>query len=131
MDDSQLILCLGSNFEQEKNIQQAQKMLRLELPNLCFTHNLWTEPIGVITPNYLNCLAYGTISITYWDILKLTKRIEKRLGRSQKAASSTKITIDIDILQYGNDKFHLSDWERNYVKELLVEISTQYQDTKV
>lgn len=114
-----MILCLGSNHEQQRHIAMAQELLQHHFAALRFTPCIWTEPVGVVSPQYLNCLAYGTTTLTYDALLTLTKNLEQRMGRSQEGQHRGEIPIDIDILLLGQHKYHLSDWDRTYVRQLL------------
>ena len=51
---------------------------------------------------------------------EVLKETEKRLGRTHNEDGI--VTIDLDLLQYDNEQFHLKDWSRNYVKDLIKEL---------
>lgn len=115
-----ILLCLGSNHLHEQHFAKARHLLTATLPSLHFTRTIWTEPIGFSSPPYLNGLAYSEQEIRYEALLYLTKDIERQLGRRHD--DSHEVSIDIDILQCGDQKYHDTDWERSYVRELLHEV---------
>lgn len=41
------------------------------------------------------------------------------MGRTQEDRTAGIVRIDLDLLQYDNDRYHLRDWERDYIKKLL------------
>ena len=47
------------------------------------------------------------------------KQLEKRCERSKKNDLMNRITLDIDILMYGETKLHIDDWNRDYIKTLM------------
>ena len=69
---------------------------------------------------YLNQLATGVTDMEAADLNLRLKEIEQQLGR--KHDKSGVVTIDIDLLQHDDTRYHLRDWERDYVKDLLVEL---------
>ena len=54
------------------------------------------------------------------SIKQLLKETEKRLGRTHNEDGI--VAIDLDLLQYDGQQYHLRDWERDYVKNLLNEL---------
>ncbi len=116
------LICLGSNTQQERHMTSAQRLLAETLGGIRFTKTIWTEPVGFQSPLYLNCLGYGKTALSYDELHQLTKDIELQLGRTKDDKLNHVVKIDIDILQLGDDLYHLSDWERAYLQELLHEI---------
>jgi 2-amino-4-hydroxy-6-hydroxymethyldihydropteridine diphosphokinase len=47
------------------------------------------------------------------------RNIEGRCGNRKAFRTRSIISIDVDILLYGDKKLHEADWERPYVKELM------------
>ena len=114
-----LILCLGTNVEQQRNMEEAQNLLRKTVEDIAFTPSLWTDPVNTVSPQYLNCMAIGWSVMAYDDVLRMTKALERGMGRTEEARRAGLVPIDIDILLYDGEKYHLSDWGRDYVKQLL------------
>lgn len=88
--------------------------------DIVFTKEIQTKAIGIEAPDYKNCLAKATTSKTFEEVNQLLKTIEQELGREHHHPKGI-VTIDIDILKFGEDVYHLSDWLRPYVRLLLNE----------
>ncbi|MST83737.1 2-amino-4-hydroxy-6-hydroxymethyldihydropteridine diphosphokinase [Hallella mizrahii] len=114
-----VILCLGSNADQEANIQQAQQLLRNEYASIDFTPSIWTEPVGVVSPPYLNCLATMSIKDSFSCLHDKTKAIERLMHSSREERKDNIVRIDIDILSFDHKHYHEDDWNRDYVKQLI------------
>ena len=119
-----VILCLGSNADQEANIQQAQQLLRNEYASIDFTPSIWTEPVGVVSPPYLNCLAAMTIEDNLPSLRNKTKAIERLMHSSPTERKGNIVRIDIDILSFDHKHYHEDDWSRDYVKRLIQYLPT-------
>lgn len=119
-----VILCLGSNADQEANIQRAQQLLRTEYASIAFTPSIWTEPVGVMSPPYLNCLATMTIEDNLSRLHNKTKSIEQLMHSSPEERKGNTVRIDIDILCFDRQHYHEDDWNRDYVKRLIEDFPT-------
>ena len=134
-----VLLCLASNSQQKQNMEAARRLLEGVISDLGFTSEHWTEPVTshgdrhAVRPSqqatsqracprvlYLNQLATGTTDLEAEDLNLRLKEVEQQLGR--KHDKSGVVTIDIDLLQHDDTRYHLRDWERDYVKDLLVEL---------
>lgn len=113
-------MALGSNTNCETSISRAISALKEMFPDIIFTRSIYTKPIGMESPDFLNCLAAATTTRTLRQTEEGIKGIEKALG--DKDHDKAVINIDIDILLYGTRKLHAKDWEREYVKALLAEL---------
>lgn len=118
--ETKIIVSLGSNCNQKENIEYAKRKLVLILgKDTRFTENLWTEPIGIESDRFINCLCISTTQHSLQQISRAFKHIEKQCKRSKKNDKCNKITLDIDILQYGENRLHENDWNRDYIKALM------------
>lgn len=116
-----ILICLASNSNQKQNMQRARELLTTLLPDIHYTTEHWTQPVGSIrTDLYLNQLASGITTLSLEELNAHLKEIEQLLER--KHDKSGIVTIDIDLLQYDEERLHLRDWERDYVKDLIKEI---------
>ncbi len=117
----QVMLSLASNIEQERHILAAREALKDVISELRFTSAHWTEPFSTTSQQmYLNQLAIGVTDLPVNKFNSYLKEIEQALGRERDRKEI--VTIDIDLLSYDNTKYHLKDWERPYIKDLLKEI---------
>ena len=137
-----IIISLASNFNQEANLEAARTALTQLLVEAHFTSAIYTEPIGSIdhgpltidhSPSanngqcsmfngqwYLNQLCRGTTAFGPNLLSEVLKETEKRQGRTHNEDGI--VTLDLDLLQYDDQRFHLRDWERPYVKDLIKEL---------
>lgn len=117
-----VLLAIGSNFQQELNMQKAVELLLKAVPEIVFSRWVWTEPIGVESPPFLNCLAYGQCSDDLLMVTNTFKTIEVLLGSTKEARLRGEVAIDIDLLQWDFQKVRPADWERPYVEMLWKEL---------
>ncbi len=117
----QIIISLASNENQEANLQAAREQLTQLLSEVHFSSAIWTDPINSIRQEpYLNQLCKATTAFSMNLLNEVLKETEKRLGRTHNEDGI--VTIDLDLLQYDEAQYHLRDWSRNYVKNLINEL---------
>ena len=122
MDSKRVILALGTNVNQERNMKQVRRLLADTWPDMKFTTPKWTQPIGMATDLFYNCLAYTEVDESLEELTEKVKNMERICGNSEAERSRNRIQMDIDILLYGDNKLHIDDWQRDYVQELMNEI---------
>ncbi len=120
-----VIISLASNHDQEAALAAAKEQLTQLLTEVHFTSAIWTEPISnnpsPFTINhkptlYLNQLCYGTTALGCGLLGEVLKETERRLGRTHNEDGI--VVLDLDLLEYDGERYHLRDWDRSYVKEL-------------
>lgn len=118
-----IILALGSNHEAKVNIELALNLLSKSIKIIQSTpsyNNESTEfPISIFTNKILVC----ETELTYEILNKELKHIETECGRNNYAKNTGIIPLDIDILLYDNNRYHINDWDKPYIKYLLTFIS--------
>lgn len=122
MDNKRVILALGTNVNQERNMKQVRRLLVDTWPDMKFTTQKWTQPIGMASDLFYNCLAYTEVEETLEELTEKVKNMEQICGDTRAERSLNRIQMDIDILLYGDNKLHIDDWQRDYVQELMNEI---------
>lgn len=95
------ILALGSNSNQEENISKAQILLKQRFEGIKFSDAQWTEPIGIKSNNFLNCLGTFDTELSLAQVIQCLKEIEQTMGDSHENHRMGKVLIDIDLAQYG------------------------------
>ena len=98
----EVIITLGSNYNQEENIRKAKGRLKELFPNICFSEQKWTEPIGIVSDRFLNCIATFETSYPQDIIEHYFKQIETELEDSHENHKNGLVRIDIDLIKYGN-----------------------------
>lgn len=112
-----VIVALGSNTQQGVHIQWASQRLCTLLSDIRFSRCLWTQDVKGSGRWYLNRLAIGATAMPLGDLVLTLKQAEAATGRQLG-----KVTIDLDVLQYGLDRHHLKDWSFPYTQQLLPDI---------
>ena len=117
-----IIISLASNINHEANLVAARTQLTQLLSEVHFTSAIYTEPVGTVLRKepYLNQLCKGTTALGMNLLNEVLKETEKRLGRTHNEDGI--VTIDLDLLEYDGERYHLRDWDRNYVKDLINEL---------
>lgn len=122
MDSKRVILALGTNVNQERNMKQVRRLLADTWPYMKFTTPKWTQPIGMASDLFYNCLAYTEVEESLEELTEKVKNMERICGNTRAERSLNRIQMDIDILLYDDNKLHIDDWQRDYVQELMKEI---------
>ena len=66
----------------------------------------------------MNQLITGKTELSIEELSLQLKEIEAEVHRTKEL-----VTIDLDIMQYDNMRYHLSDWPRPYIQQLLDDIA--------
>ena len=119
---TRILIALGSNHEQEKNVAFAMERLRSFFPGISFSRMLWTEPIGIASDRFVNALALADTDREQEEVERILKQIEKECGRTREEKMKNIIRLDLDLLQLGFVRLREQDWERGYVRLLLQEM---------
>ena len=116
-----IIISLASNINHEANLEAARTQLTQLLTEAHFSRAIYTKPIHSLRQEpYLNQLCEGTTAYGFNLLNEVLKETEKRLGRTHNEDGI--VTIDLDLLEYDGERYHLRDWDRNYVKDLINEL---------
>jgi len=116
------VIVFGSNDNQEQNVSNAKSVLTVLFPHITFSSCVWTEPIGVQTDRFLNCMCFFTTTHGKTQVMRALKHAENKLGSTTADRNRNKVTIDIDLMMFDGEKLHLADWNRGYVIQLYDEL---------
>lgn len=137
---AKLYLALGTNLgDREANLRTALSLLDAAFgARQALSPIINTQACGFRGPDFLNCVAVYESRRRACTILKICKRIEAQMGRTDapeydengRRVYRDRI-IDIDILKYGNLRMETSELtiphpqiqSRPFVKELLDSLS--------
>ncbi len=121
MECYDIIISLASNDQQKENLEEARKRLSQILSSLSFSREMLTAPIGHPESycRYLNQLAFGKTALPVEELQQQLKAMEQSMGRTAEKRKKGIVPIDLDLLSYGNTRYHLTDWDRPYVKDLM------------
>ena len=142
MKNEIVFLSLGSNLgDRESNLAQATAALSInyQVSNLVSSSYYESEPLyNKDQPLFLNSVLKFSTKLNPFEILDITQKVEKMLGRSIKKQKNQPRIIDIDIILFDDlvlaeknlkiphPKFH----ERNFVLLPLIEINNQLINPK-
>lgn len=116
-----IIISLASNYDQQGNLAKAREQLKMLLSDIQFTKEQWTQPVNSHRQEpYLNQLCQATTNLGANLLSEVLKELEKRLGRTHNEEGI--VTIDLDLMAYDGQRYHLKDWDRSYIKDLINEL---------
>lgn len=131
-----LFVSLGSNIgDKQQNIERAIALIDDKIGSVVKKSSFYTtEPVGFTSANnFINAAIEVKTDLPIYRILKITQKIERLMGRTQKSFKGVyhDRVIDIDILMYGNKKIHSARltvphprmYERDFVMQPLREIT--------
>ena len=131
-----LLVSLGSNIgDKQQNIERAIALIDDKIGSIVKISSFYTtEPVGFTSDNnFINVAIEVKTDLPIYRILKITQKIERLIGRTQKSSKGVyhDRVIDIDILIYGNKKIHSARltvphprmYERDFVMQPLREIT--------
>lgn len=105
-----ITVSLGSNTEQEQHIEEAIERLKTVFSDITFTQPQWTEPVGVVSDRYLNCLANFTTSLSLQQLVQQLKDIETAMGDTHENHKQGIVLIDLDVIKYGDKEVKKIAW---------------------
>ena len=101
-----VFLSLGSNLgDRESNLAQATIALSInyQISDIVSSSYYESEPLyNKDQPFFLNSILQFSTTLKPFDILDITQKVEKMLGRSEENGKNQPRTIDIDILFHGD-----------------------------
>lgn len=119
------VISISSNFDSEKRIEEAKKMIEKTFLNVKFSREEITEPMGEGYPRerkFRNCAALFE-SVLDLDSLKECLRDEEiRAGRTQELRKQKVVPLDLDIIMVGDRIVH-KDYERfGFLRKMIAEL---------
>lgn len=121
---STLIIALGANYEADANMIKAHEIVCKEFDVQKSSRTINTKPIGMAygTPDFANMIIVARSDKAIDDVASMLKDIETICGNTPQRRANGLIAMDVDVLWYDESKFHKSDWDRWYIKQLLDEL---------
>lgn len=118
-----ILIAIGTNTRQKENLQKAKTMLCRKFGDARFSSALWTQPIDIKSEVFLNALASAKTSLSRDETTAALKEMEKACGNTRALRDEGIIVTDLDLMAYDNEKLHIADWERPYIKALAKELN--------
>jgi 2-amino-4-hydroxy-6-hydroxymethyldihydropteridine diphosphokinase len=120
-----VLIALGSNYRQSAHIQWASQRLASLFTDVTVSPVLWTPDIHGRGLWYMNRLLRACTTLTVDQLNVLLKQTEQETHRTKE-----QVTIDLDLMQYETERYHLADWQRPYVRDLLDRDFTAVNDVQ-
>ncbi len=95
-------LGIGSNFDQRKNISACLDGLKAVFDQLVLSPIYESEAVGLDSPNFYNLVVGVITDLPLVKLAQIFRHLEKDFGRELGGNRYKKVTIDIDILLYGD-----------------------------
>ena len=105
-----ITIALGSNTEQQQHIKEAIERLKTVFSDITFTQLQWTDPIGLASDSYLNCLANFTTPLSLQQLVQQLKDIETAMGDTHENHKQGIVLIDLDVIKYGDKEVKKIAW---------------------
>lgn len=103
-------LSIGSNTDQSSNVAEAKRRLRVLFPNIVFSEEHWTPPIGIASDRFLNLLAYAETTLPAEELQGKLKQIEADMGDSHANHQKGHVVIDLDLACYDGREMKSIIW---------------------
>ena len=120
---TRVIIAIGSNHHANKAMKMGRQHLCRLLTDARHADIIETEAIGIPSGPFLNSLTTGYTDLCLSDLTARLKEIERCCGDRRELRREHQIVLDLDLLLYGEQRLHLSDWERPYIQALLDDLS--------
>jgi 2-amino-4-hydroxy-6-hydroxymethyldihydropteridine diphosphokinase len=95
-------LGLGSNLNPEQNLSSCLDELLLQFRDIALSSVFRSQARGHNGPDYLNMAVGFDTDVPLQQLALLLKKIENKHGRDRSVAHAISITLDIDLLTYGD-----------------------------
>lgn len=123
INQTEIIIALGSNIQATEHIEQAQQQLKSLFPDISFSRKLSTKAIGNQYQNdFVNCIALTHCTMPANDVEVTLKAIEHTCGDNKARRNKGEVLLDADLLLCQGQRYHTADWERDYIQLLLNEM---------
>jgi 2-amino-4-hydroxy-6-hydroxymethyldihydropteridine diphosphokinase len=105
-----VIISLGTNTNHRENMDRAKEILQGLMPDVRFTQERFTKPVGIDSDDFLNCLAEGYTALPLRSLQAKLKQIEASMGDSHENHQKGIVLIDLDLLRYGTQNIGKKVW---------------------
>lgn len=112
-----VIIAIGSVTSPSAYIHWASQRLTLLLTDMRLSKMIWTKDVKGTNLMYMNRLVSGKTNLSAEILEYELKIIEAMTNRTKE-----QITIDLDLMQHDNQRYHIKDWPRPYIQQLLPDI---------
>lgn len=126
---NKILIAIGSNHEAERRMNEVKVLLQVFFSDIVFSPSMQTKDINMEGPDYINMVAVFHTSLSYQQVNSLLKKLQTMCGNSEEARSRHEVAMDLDILAFNDRLYHLNDWQRPYIKQLVNTILADFDNT--
>ena len=126
---NKILIAIGSNHEVERRMNEVRVLLQDSFGDVVFSPSMQTKDINMEGPDYINMVAVFHTSLSYQQVNSLLKKLQSMCGNSEEARSRHEVAMDLDILAFNDRLYHLNDWQRPYIKQLVNTILADFDNT--
>ena len=117
---NKVLIAIGSNHDAERHLEEVRILLKDSFGNgIVFSPTMQTADVNKEGPDYINALAIFETHLSYREVNSILKKLEIRSGYTKEKRKQHEVAMDLDILAFNQRRYHLKDWKRTYIQELL------------
>ncbi len=123
MEKKKILFAIGTNspLASDRVIWMKARVFGLFGDDVRFTFLVETDPIGIVSPKFTNCVGIAFTTLPLEEIKTIFKEIEKECEDTKEKRRNNLIEMDIDILEYDGVRYHEKDWSRPYIIDMVEE----------
>lgn len=124
MEKKKILFAIGTNspLASDRVIWMKARVFGLFGDDVRFTFLVETDPIGIVSPKFTNCVGIAFTTLPLEEIKAIFKEIEKECEDTKEKRRNNLIEMDIDILEYDGVRYHEKDWSRPYIIDMVEEV---------
>ena len=117
---NKVLIAIGSNHDAVRHLEEVRILLKDSFGNgIVFSPTMQTADVNKEGPDYINALAIFETHLSYREVNSMLKQLEIRCGDTKEKREQHEVAMDLDILTFNQRRYHLKDWKRTYIQELL------------
>lgn len=127
---NKVVICIGSNFDADINIEKAKAVLERELGPITFADQTESKAVNWSKPCiFTNQVGYFESDKEFDYIKQLTKQIERDLGRNAEQRALGNMPMDIDIVIWNDAILKPDDLKQTYVHDAIRSLELSLNQT--
>lgn len=127
---NKVVICIGSNFDANINIEKAKAVLERELGSIAFANQTESKAINWSKQCvFTNQVGYLETDKEFDYIKQLTKQIERDLGRNAEQRALGNMPMDIDIIIWNDAILKPDDLNQTYIRSAIRSLESSLNQT--
>ena len=126
------IISAGSNINPEENLEKARTVFQKEQRLVASAIPRATKPVGFAEqPDFLNTVFFIETGLDVTSLNTYCKAVERRLGRVRGPNKFGPRAIDLDIAVFNGAVIDNDVYEREFLRDLILEVAPGMKDALV